>query len=411
MAAAFFYMGSSMLVTPIIVGYSHRLGADGELAGLVAGAMNTVSLFLRPVAGSAADRIPKRRMVMVGAVCLIAANAWYACATSATMLLLARIVNGIGFSCVSVCLAAWLTSLIPLEHIGKGMGYYGMVNALAMAVGPALGIKVQQVAGYRGSCVVSTVMAVLMAGIVLLVRNGGAPQPVSPNRESGAGAGMKQTGRAKEENGDGRPTKHGLRSVLDAIVAVRVVPVAVIFMLFAIPYCATQSYIVTYVHARGLAVEVSLFFPCYAAALLVLRLAMRDLFDRLSFAWFLGLCSLCMVGTLAALALMRGDAGMMLAALLMAGSYGLMNSVAQSSAVRLGGAGHGGQANATFYIGLDLGMALGPMLGGLLYARADIRWFFPLLAVVVPLALIVYLTAGRRAERAAMRSATPVLDD
>ncbi|WP_165776823.1 MFS transporter [Bifidobacterium simiarum] len=381
MTAAFFYMGSSMLVTPIIVGYSHRLGADGEMAGLVAGAMNTVSLFLRPVAGSAADRMPKRRMVTAGAICLIAANTWYVFATSPTMLLLARIVNGIGFSCVSVCLATWLVSLIPLEHIGKGMGYYGMVNALAMSVGPALGIKVQQMAGYRGSCLVSTVMAMLMAVIVLLVRDGGAPRPAeAPTAVDGPA---------------NRPTGRGLRALADAIVSVRVVPVAVIFMLFAIPYCATQSYIVTYVHARGLAVEVSLFFPCYAAALLVLRLAMRNLFDRMSFIWFLVLCSLCMAGTLLALSLMRGNAVMLLAALLMAGSYGLMNSVAQSSAVRLGGAGHSGQANATFYIGLDLGMALGPMIGGLLYANVDIRWFFPALAAVVPLALIVYGAARR----------------
>ncbi|MBW3088225.1 MFS transporter [Bifidobacterium sp. 82T24] len=390
MTAAFFYMGSSMLVTPIIVGYSHHLGANGEMAGLVAGAMNTVSLFLRPVAGTAADRISKRRMVGFGACCLIAANVWYACASSPTALLFARIVNGVGFSCVSVCLATWLTSLIPLEHIGKGMGYYGMVNALAMAVGPALGIKVQQMAGYRGSCVVSTVMAVLMAVIVMLVRDGGAPRPAAT---------------ATSPANPPTSTKHGFRAVLDAIVSVRAIPVTLIFMLFAIPYCATQSYIVTYVHARSLAVETSLFFPCYAVALLVLRMAMRNLFDRLSFAWFLAACSLCMAGTLLALAVMRGDVVMMVAALCMAGSYGLMNSVAQSSAVRLGGAGHSGQANATFYIGLDLGMALGPMIGGMLYARVDIQWFFPVMLVVVPLAVIVYLAFGRRAERAAMWSA------
>ena len=64
-------------------------------------------------------------------------------------------------------------------------------------------------------------------------------------------------------------------------------------MLFAIPYCMTQSFLVSYVEERGLNVSVSLFFPVYAVILLVLRFSMKSLFDKLPFGVFLFAGSAC----------------------------------------------------------------------------------------------------------------------
>lgn len=65
-----------------------------------------------------------------------------------------------------------------------------------------------------------------------------------------------------------------------SFVARDVLPVAAIIMLFAIPYCATQSFLVSYIAARDLAVHAGWFFPLYAIILLVLRLSLADLFDK-----------------------------------------------------------------------------------------------------------------------------------
>ena len=55
-----------------------------------------------------------------------------------------------------------------------------------------------------------------------------------------------------------------------------------------------------------------------------------------------------------------------------------------------------GLANSTYYIGLDLGMTLGPMIGGALYGALDIRWFYPALMVTMPLAGAVYFVTMRK---------------
>ena len=64
--ASFFYMMSSMLITPIIAEFTQNIGATSAIAGLIAGIMNITSLLLRPIAGNLTDRISKYKLTMIG---------------------------------------------------------------------------------------------------------------------------------------------------------------------------------------------------------------------------------------------------------------------------------------------------------------------------------------------------------
>lgn len=151
----------------------------------------------------------------------------------------------------------------------------------------------------------------------------------------------------------------------------------------------------TYVEVQGLDIAVSMFFPSYAVVLIVLRLSLRNLFDKLPFQVFLLISCISELLAIVLLAVMRSNAAMFLASAFLAGGYGIMSSVCQSAAMLLAGREKRGLANSTYYIGLDLGMTLGPMIGGALYGGLDIRLFYPALLVTMPLAGVVYLTAGK----------------
>lgn len=74
----------------------------------------------------------------------------------------------------------------------------------------------------------------------------------------------------------------------------------------------------------------------------------------------------------------------------MAGGYGVMCSVCQGTAVRVVGPDETGMANSTYYMGIDIGMALGPTLGGWLYGSlGPSMLFWPCLGFA-PCALLVY---------------------
>ena len=361
-AASFFYMSSPMLVTPLIAGYSESLGASAVLMGLIGGLMSVCSLLCRPLMGNLADRFSKYSLSFAGGGCIFLSALGYVLAPNAAVVAAARVVNGIGFACCSVCMSTWMSGLLPRDKIGSGMGVYGTVNALAMAVAPSIGIAVYQAMGYRPAFLFAVFSGAAIMVLIQFVKDKGRP---SPARAADPDAG-----------------KGGF-----ALVDRHVIPIALITMLFTIPYYATQSFLVSYVEARGLDVSVSLFFPLYAAALLVLRLSLKSLFDRLPFRFFLWGASLSAGASIVLLTFMQSNLTMILAAVCMAGGYGIICSISQSTAILLAGEGRRGLANSTYYVGLDLGMALGPMLGGVLYGHADLAFFYPFFLLTIPLAL------------------------
>ena len=367
LAATFFYMSSPMLVTPLITGFTESIGGTAAVMGFVGGLMNLVSLFCRPLAGNLADKLSKYKVSFLGAIFMTAACVGYIFAPNEAVVVISRIVNGFGFACCSVCMSTWMSNMLPKEKVGSGMGVYGTMNALGMALAPAIGVSVYENFGYRAAFVIALVFS---AAIMVTIQFTG-------------------------DRGEPVKTEGGEKKRLELIDA-RVIPISLIIMLFAIPYCATQSFLVTYVQVRGLDVTVSMFFPFYAIVLIVLRLALKDLFDKLPFHVFLAASCCCEFLAILLLAVMQSNAVMFLAAAFLAGGYGIMSSVCQSTAILLAGKEKRGLANRTYYIGLDLGMTLGPMIGGALYGGLDIRWFYPALMVTMPLAAAVYLAVGKR---------------
>lgn len=362
--ASFFYFASPMLVTPLITGFSGSLGASAALMGTIGGLMNLCALFCRPFVGNLADRLSKYKVSFAGGLLQMIACLGYIFAVSPAMIVAARIVNGVGFACCSVCMSTWMSNMLPKEKIGSGMGLYGTMNALAMAAAPAIGIRVYQTIGHRAAFVLAMIFALLTAVIIQFVKDKGLPVEQGSREKSSSSRSLQICDR-------------------------KVIPIALIIMLFSIPYCATQSFLVTYTETRQINVAVSWFFPLYAIALLVLRLSLKSLFDRLPFKVFLLAGSACAAAGILFLAFMRNNLEMLLAAIFMAGGYGIMCSVCQSTAILLAGEARRGLANSTYYIGLDLGMALGPVIGGFLMGSIDIRWFYPVLLVTVPAAILV----------------------
>lgn len=378
MLATFCFMSSNMLANPIVAGYAESLGASGMLMGVVAGSMSFISLFCRPIAGNLSDRTSKRTLVAAGTVLYFAAGLLYYFAGSPIMLIMARVINGVGFACCSVCLATWMSLLLPIRHMGAGMGLYGTMNALAMAVGPAFGIRAQKYIGYRLTFLSSLVLAAIMLIAMLMVKNGG--QPVR-----------------KKQTSISATKKHrfSIRSILEP----RVVPLSLTFMMFAIAYFANQSFIVSYVQSRHLPVSSDLFFMFYAVALLVLRLGLRDLFDSKGFRFWLTVCSLGMLAMLACMTFLFNDWMLLLAAIFTAVGYGLMSSVTQAQAVVIAGRERSGIANSTYYAGIDLGMSVGPFVGGLVYGHLPAVWFYPVFMLALPVAWLIYLLCVKRVSR------------
>jgi len=354
MVAAFFYMCCSMCTAPIVAGYAESIGAPGVWMGIISAMTTGVAVVCRPITGNLSDRIRKRVLVVVGCLLMLTACLGYVLVPRMWFLVLMRCFHGAGYACCSIGMSTWLTMLLPQQKMGSGMGIYATINALAMAAAPTIAIRSKDLLGYQGSFLIAGACALITIILVLLIRDSGIPvQNMTKQKEKGK------------------------------LVYPRVLPIAIALCLISIPYTAVKSFLVSYVESTGLTVRKDLYFAVYAAALVVLRVTLRKLYDNVPYSVFLLLCSFSMLGALTSLFFMQGSVLMIIAAVFMAGGYGIMYSVSQSATAAIAPAKQRGIAMGTFYLGLDFGSALGPIIGGFLYGNVDLVLFYPLLGVFV----------------------------
>ncbi|MGP3304259.1 MFS transporter [Lactobacillus crispatus] len=367
MAASFFFMFSTMFVNPLINGYAKELGASSAFAGIIVGIMSLAAMFLRPVAGNLTDKFSKYRLSFVGGALIFVGVMGYVLTPSSGWLLLFRLINGTGYVLCTVCMTTWLAFLVPRQHVGEAMGFYGLMNALAMALAPAVSINIYQKIGYRTSLLASAVSALLMIVAIQFVGDHALPK--------------KRV----------RTQKKSFK-----IIQFNVLPVAILTTLFAIPYFVTQADIVTYVEQKHLTVAVGSYFLIYAVVLLIIRVGLKRYFDTVRFGVWFWLSLVSTAAYIILLAIMNNDWQMALAAALMASGYGIIYSVLQSTALLLAPIEEQGLASATFYLGLDIAMAFGPMISGVIDSALPIEWFYPVELVLVPLILVVYFIWRKR---------------
>jgi len=365
MLATFFYQFSIQAVNPLMNGYARNLGINSAFAGIIVGIMSLTSMLLRPFAGNLTDRISKYRLALIGGSLCAVSDVGYLFAANVSWLVFFRIVNGVGFVLCTICLATWMAFLVPREHLGAAMGYYGLLNALAMAIAPALAISLYQWLGYQFILSLAAVSAVAMVVVIQFIDN--RVKPIVDLKD------------------------HHFK-----IIQRDVLPVAIIFSLLSIPYFVTQADIVMYVQERHLNVTVSLFFLCYSLALIVIRLLLKDYFDTISFGIWFAVCIIATIGYISLLTIMRNNFEMIVAAGLMAVGFGVMVSVSQSTSLLLAPVEEQGLANATYYLGSDIGMSLGPIIGGILPAIFPLKFFYPVMLVIVPLTAILYFWNRRK---------------
>lgn len=366
MAASFFFMFSTMFVNPLINGYAKSLGASSAFAGIIVGIMSIAAMFLRPIAGNLTDRFSKYRLSLVGGVLIVVGVIGYVLAPTSNWLLLFRLINGSGYVLCTVCMTTWLAFLVPRAHVGQAMGFYGLMNALAMAIAPALAINIYQKTGYRLAIIASGISACLMVIMIQFVGNKAKPQNINKSQAQNSLLHIK-------------------------IIQKNVLPIAMLTTLFAFPYFATQADLVTYAEEQHLNINVGSYFLIYAVVLLLIRITLKNLFDTVKFGTWFWVSVAATLIYLILLATMKNNFLMGLAAAFMAVGYGLMYSVLQSTAMLLAPISEQGLASSTFYLGLDIGMAFGPIIMGFVNDMLPAEYFYLVQLILIPFMILIYL--------------------
>lgn len=357
-------------VNTLVSTYATHLGAGPRIMGLLTGMFFGVALAMRPVAGPITTRIDKRKlMIFVYSLgCLV--NIGYALFHSITAFVIFRFFNGIQYALVgSLCITIAGDSL-PAEKMASGLGVFGVGSAATTAVAPSIGLWLKDLGTVMRDVDLGFTFVFLFAAISLglAVIPSFLLDPDKKSKEDLAGAGKWYTNIA---------SKYAIAP-------------SIVMMLLIMAYSLYNSYMVPFGEELGVA-GIGAYFTVLALGLLCSRPLSGTLTDRFGLRKILIPAMIIFAASFFVVSSAKTLPGILVGAIVVAIGYGAANPAMQSMCMQCETPVRRAVASNTLYIGMDLGLFLGPLLGGFVKDFADYKDVIFIGCIPAVLALVVFL--------------------
>lgn len=348
-----------------------RLGGTKMQVGMLFSVSTLISMMLRPVVGGWIDRFGVRRVVLPGVLTLAATSlAFHLAATPAAVVALMAglgVSNGLISTSASV-LAAQATA--P-ERRGEALSVYYVATSLGFAVGAPTGFVLFDVGGMRLNFLVVTGAAAVMSGLALSLRE--------PPRSEGLAAAP------------------GFR-----LWSRPALPAAGALILTIMGHSSVYGFLPLYAIANGAGRHVGWFFTLFSVWIILCRLVLRRISDRLGRTRVL----IPAMGATAAAYLVLTQpptaASLAVAAVLLATGGSVLYPTLLALVVDRAPAGERGLAVGTLSGAFDLGVVVGSLLLGLVVERISYGAGFAMAATTTVLGLLTFVAMERRRVRPAV---------
>lgn len=385
-------------------------GSPASLGGFIVSAFAITALLARFVAGFLADTRGRKVVLYLGGISLVAGSVLAAVTTDVMFILPARILMGFGFSMCVTAGSAAAADIIPPSRIGEGMGYQGLAVALGIVAGPVLAISL----AYESRMVLFGVFAVLSALILVFTFFCKLPDvhahkaKVEKNSEPVMAHGkpihtvdssqgkidiQQQKQEWEQQDAQGAIVPKYERGIYKFVERKSFAP-ALIAAVFYCPLAIYFTFMALYATQKNIG-DTTMFFAIAAVFMIALRLFGSKMFDRFSPV------------TLIVPAAILGAMGFILPmvfasvpAMMVSGAcYGLYMGVIQSvltaESLRYAPKHRHGAASATFYIGCDVGVAIGAAFWGFTIAEFGWEFTFTCAAIVIAIGILLSIVLLR----------------
>ncbi len=337
------------------------LGGSESIAGMFLGLMTYASALSAPFTGALADRVGKRRMLIVSSLAAALFSVAYAMTTSVGLMLSIVVIHGVFWSALLTSAGALLTDIIPAHRRAEGMGYYGLATVLAIAVAPSIGLAIYRL-GWAAVCLSAAMLNVVMTVLA---------------------------SRMLED----RP-HHDAPFTIRGAIEWRVMVMAITLFLYSFGYGGITSFVALYATANGVTPS-GLYFMVFAAMSMGAGVVAGPLGDRLGHTRLLAPALVLIVIGYALLAA-RGSRGWLVASAAILGlgfrsAYQFFTAhVLDSVAASRRGAAFGGILAA-----FDTGIGTGSIVMGLIIDRYGYRQAYATAACLAAVAIPYFYIARR----------------
>ncbi len=190
---AFVDMVGLTMIVPLLPFYATELGASATIVGVLVSSFSVAQLAVAPLWGNFSDRYGRRPAILAGLLLTSCAYVIFGFAGSVPVLLLSRLVQGLGGGTIGV-VQAYVADASPPEERTKSLGWLSAVTSLGAVAGPAFGSVMISLGGRAAPGIGAAALALLVAGFAarflveshqLRPTGSAAPSSTSPRQAIG----------------------------------------------------------------------------------------------------------------------------------------------------------------------------------------------------------------------------------
>lgn len=345
LAANFLLCFGFWLLIPVLPFYlSEIFNAGNSTIGIILSCYTVAALCIRPFSGYFLDSFARKPLYLLAYFIFMTMFAGYIIAGSLVLFILFRIIHGVSFGMVTVGGNTVVIDIMPSSRRGEGLGYYGLSNNIAMAVGPMSGLFLHD-AGMSYTTIFCCSLGSCIAGFICasLVKT-----PYKP------------------------PVKREPIS-LDRFILLKGIPAGISLLLLSIPYGMTTNYVAMYAKEIGINATTGFFFTFMAVGMAISRIFSGKIVDKgkitqvISAGLYIVVFSFFLLSACVYIINWNSMACSIIffaVALLLGVGFGIMFPAYNTLFVNLAPNNQRGTATSTYLTSWDVGIGIGMLTGG-----------------------------------------------
>lgn len=360
LANFFIFLGFQMTL-PTIPLFVHELDGSDRLVGIIVGIFTFSALLFRPYAGHALETKGRGFVYLSGLALFILSIGSFGFVTSIVILILFRIIQGIGWGFSTTASGTIATDLIPPSRRGEGMGYYGLSGNIALAIGPGLGLTLVNIVSFPTLFIICAMLGLAAFLISLNIR-------------------YKKIDKSPDKTRAAR---------FDMIEKTAINPSILLFFI-TLTFGGIATFLPIYALEKDVA-GIQLYFVVYALFLMISRVFAGRIYDLKGDLYVIPPGTVLIITAMLLLSWLPNTAVLIIAAALYGFGFGTVQPALQAWAVEKAPENRKGMANATFFSFFDLGIGVGAILFGQIAYLFNYGLIYIISACSVTITLLYYL--------------------
>lgn len=345
---------------PIIPVYCQEIGITGSKVGIVLTAMSVATILFRPVAGYLLDNFNRYIVYIIFLALFCLAFPAFIAFPIFAVLIIIRLYMGAVYS---VCGSATMTlasDVLPKTKITEGISRFAFTISIGMAVGPFVGIQVQNHMSSKASFL--TVFAISVVALICV-----------------------SCCKIKY------PKIQRKKFVLKDTIYKPALPFMFNMTFLMIPYGAVIAYSSILAQEKELTSVLPFFYICLVVGMLISKLSTQKMIDAGRHRVLVYISLVILIVTMISYQFLETGAHLLIAGFFFGIGYGILQPLFQAFVTGTTPAPKRGVANATYLLSYDIGIGIGSLLMGFLQESIGLTTGFALTAIAYIVGGIIYV--------------------